>query len=214
MKVFKLNHAEKLTPADLKEAVRLLEKGEVLVIPTDTSYGLAARIDRPNALKKVFAVKGRETEKTLSMAVASLAQANKYGVISCKPKALWKAFMPGPLTLVVWSREKKLPFVRRDDGTVAIRHVPTPAVRQLLRAVGVPLTITSANRSGREDVYSLKAFQEQHKNGTLPSAFIDAGGLRKRKPSTVVSAKKGEPVAVLRRGPIASKMIFDVIENS
>lgn len=213
MMIFSLNERKKLSKADLLHASALLDKGGVLVIPTDTSYGLAARVDRPAAVKKVFALKGRSAEKSVSMVVSSQTQANLYGVISCKPKALWKAFLPGPMTLVVWSRKKKLPFLRREDGTIAIRQVPTPVVNQLLRATGVPLTVTSANRSGKDDVYSLEAFQTQYKNGTLPVGFIDAGRLKKRPPSTVVRAKKGEPVEVLRRGPISQKKIFDVIEQ-
>ena len=130
-----------------------------------------------------------------------------------RSKAIWRAFLPGPLTLVVWSKVKKLPFIRRDDNTIALRYIPTPVVNQLLRVLDVPVTITSANRGGKEDVYSLEEFKKQYKNGTLPEAFIDAGKLKKQKPSTVVSALKGEEVVVLRKGPISQKAINEAIKK-
>jgi len=207
MKIFTLQKDGKLSKGDRDEVIEIFNNHGLVVVPTDTSYGLAAKIDDEKALKKLVNVKGRQKGKTMSMVVKGQSQALVYGVVSCKPKALWKAFLPGPLTLVVWSKVKKLPLIRRDDNTVAIRSIPTPVVNQLLRKLDVPVTITSANRGGKEDVYSLDAFKKQYKNGTLPEAFIDAGKLKKRKPSTIVSALKGEEVRVLRKGPISEKQI-------
>ncbi len=214
MNVYQLQKDGKLSKSDRDEVVSILNNHGIIVMPTDTSYGLAAKIDDEKALKKLVKVKGREKGKTMSIVVKGQAQALKYGVISCNPKALWKAFLPGPLTLVVWSKVKKLPLIRREDNTLAIRFVPTPVVNQILRAIDTPVTITSANRGRKTDVYSLDEFKKQYKNGTLPEAFIDAGKLKKQKPSTIVSALKGEKVIVLRKGPVSEKQIKQAIKNS
>jgi L-threonylcarbamoyladenylate synthase len=212
MKVFSLQSDGKLSKADRDEIITFLDNHGVVVMPTDTSYGLAAKITDKQAIKKIYQLKKREATKTLSMAVSGRAQALKYGVVSCKPTSLWKAFMPGPLTLVVWAKGKAIPFITRKDKTVAIRQVPTPVVQQILRSLSVPITITSANRSARNDIYTLTAFKKQH-GSKLPVAFIDAGTLKKVKPSTIVSALKGEEVAVLRDGPIKSKQIKQALSK-
>lgn len=214
MKEYKLTKEKKLSKHDLTEVLRILSKGGVIVVPTDTSYGLAALINKKPGLEKIWKMKGRQKEKTVSMAVRGQSQALEYGVVSCKPKALWKAFLPGPLTLVVWSKKAKLPYIRRNDNTLAIRQIPTAFFKQLLRSVPVPVSSTSANLSGKKDIYSLKEFLAQWKDAKLlPDAFINAGVLPKRKPSTVVRALKGEDIVVLRKGPISEKQIREALEK-
>ena len=213
MEIIKISSGAKLNKEELSQVTKVLNKGGVIVVPTDTSYGLAARIDNQKGLEKIFILKGREKKKSISMAVRSRAQALKYCVISCKPIALWKEFLPGPLTLVVWSKKKTLPYLQREDGTIAIRQVPTAMIDQILRALPVPITITSANKSGKGDIYSLKEFKAQYKKAPFPDIFIDAGRLKKRSPSTVVSVKKSEPVYVIRKGPITEKQIMKIINK-
>lgn len=209
METLSLNSQGKLTKSDLDQVASLLKKGGTIVVPTDTSYGLAAIVTKKKGVESVFRLKQRDKSKTVSMVVASQSQALEYGVVSCKPKALWKAFLPGPMTLVVWAK-KTIPMVTRSDKTIAIRKIDTPVVNQILRSIGQPITITSANKSGKPDIYSLNEFLSQYKI-TKPDYFIDAGKLKKTKPSTIVSAKKGEPVEVLRLGPISKKRIEDAL---
>src|SRR5690606_538723 len=183
MKRFTLNKLGRLAGKDLAQVVSLLRRGEAVVLPTDTSYGLAVRVDRPGALKNAFSLKGRARAKTVSMAVRSKAQANAYGRFSNEVETLWKAFLPGPLTLVLPSRKRRFPYVRREDGTIAIRYLPTPCVKQILTKLPVPISITSANKSGMQDIYSHEQFLRQYQRGKLPAAFVDAGRLPKRNPS-------------------------------
>lgn len=211
MKIFKLQDDAKLTKQDRDEVAAILKKGGVAVVPTDTSYGLAAMVNHKKALARLFKMKGRVKEKTASMAVRGRSQALEYGVISCKPTALWKKFLPGPLTIVVASKKKNLPYVRRGDGTIAVRCVPTEVVHQLLRVLPAPVTITSANRAGKKDIYSLEDFSSMYKSGMLPDVFIDAGRLKKREPSTVVKAVKGQDIEILRPGPISKAQIFKAL---
>lgn len=213
MEVIKISRDGKLDKQDLSKVIKVLNKGGVIVVPTDTSYGLATRIDKQKGLEKVFFLKGRDKKKSVSMAVRSRAQALKYCVISCKPATLWKEFLPGPLTMVVLSKKNKMPYLQREDGTIAIRQVPTPLISQLLKALPVPVTITSANKAKKKDMYSLKEFNAQYKKAPFPDIFIDAGTLPKRIPSTVVSVKKKEPVHVIRKGPISEKQIMRALNK-
>jgi L-threonylcarbamoyladenylate synthase len=210
MNVFKLNKEKKLEKPDLQEAVSVLKKGGVVIVPTDTSYGMAALVTSKKGVAKVFKLKGRGKQKTSSMVVKSRAQALEYGRISCKPTALWKAFLPGPLTLVVEAK-KKLDYITRKDKTVGIRRIDTPVVNQLLKQLPGPLTITSANRSSKPDIYSLRQFSVQYKNKTHPEIFLDAGALKKRKSSTVVACH--DTIEVLREGPISANQISKALEK-
>lgn len=205
MEVFTLNDKKQLSQQDLQKVLALLNKGKVIVVPTDTSYGMAALINKKKAVKQVFSLKGRGKQKTSSIVVKSRSQASEYGRISCKPTRLWKAFLPGPLTLVVQSKIPKQEYIVRQGGTIAIRRIATPIVNQLLRKLSAPITITSANRSGKKDIYTLEQFCVQYKNKPKPAAFIDAGTLKKNPPSTVVAAF--DTLEVFREGPISSNQI-------
>lgn len=213
MKVFRLKQDDKLTTADLKEAAAILKRGGIIVVPTDTSYGLAALINKPASVQRVFSLKGRSSKKTVSMAVRSKAQAGRYARFSAAHEKLWKDFMPGPLTLVMDARIRKLHPLLVKNGTLAVRLVPTPAVNQLLRSIGVPITITSANKSGRGDIYSYREFMKHYKHSPLPNAFIDAGQLKRAKPSTVVRISDNGKVDILRQGPVSKAAILRAVKN-
>lgn len=204
MKVFVLNKEGRLSANDKAEIVTMLRQGQVIVVPTDTSYGLAALVSNQKAVEKVFRLKGRAKQKTVSIAVRSREQALEYGRISCKSTKLWRAFLPGPLTLVVESKIKRAYLVRHDN-TVAIRRLATKSVNQLLRDLPAPITITSANRSGKKDIYSVEQFKAQYRGKTLPDAFINAGKLPKSELSTVV--KVNDRMEIVRQGAISRKQI-------
>ena len=139
------------------------------------------------------------------MVVSGREQAREYARINAYAAKLWGAFLPGALTLVLQAKGKKIEGITRDDHTVAIRRVNVPVISQLLRKIGQPLTITSANRSGKPDVFDLKDFLRQYKGKALPDVFINAGRLPKRRLSTVVGVKKG--VIIHRLGAISEKAI-------
>ncbi|MDR0292676.1 MAG: threonylcarbamoyl-AMP synthase [Oscillospiraceae bacterium] len=130
--------------ADLREAALLLRDGGVVAIPTETVYGLAADASNPSAVARVFAVKGRPDDKPLPLLVADAADAARLCGGSMPPAAceLAERFWPGPLTLV-------LPVSGQNGPpSVAVRCPAHPASLAILRHAGVPLALTSANRSG------------------------------------------------------------------
>lgn len=208
MKIFCVDKNGRLDVEQKDAVVKILKKGGVVVLPTDTSYGLAALINKPAAVKKVFSLKGREKNKVSSIVVRSKAQALQYGRISPRITKLWAEFLPGALTLVVQAK-KKIKLVTAADDTIAIRRINTPVVNQLLKALPAPVTITSANKSGQKGIYSFKGFLAQYKQSQLPAAFIDAGDLPKGAVSTVV--KLTGKIDILRPGKIPATKIKKVL---
>ncbi len=133
-----------------QEAIARLEAGNVVAIPTETVYGLAARIDDAAALRRIFEVKQRPFFDPLIVHVADVAQAKRltrtwhevYDV-------LVETFWPGPLTLVAEKTEAVSPLITSGLDTVALRCPRHPVALQILREIHMPFAAPSANRFGR-----------------------------------------------------------------
>lgn len=124
-----------------------LREGGVAVFPTDTAYGLGARIDRPRAVRRVFGIKRRSTERTVPVLVLP-NQARRLAEFAPTERAAADAFWPGGLTLVLAARRPEgLADGLEREGTVALRVPEYPALHRVLERTG-PLVGTSANRSG------------------------------------------------------------------
>lgn len=203
MKRFIVDHRGYLSTAQVQELSRLLKRGGVIVVPTDTSYGMAALISEPKAIQSVFRFKKRSLQKVSSIVVASQRQARDYVKLSSRAKIVWSTFLPGPLTLVLPAK-KKFRLLTNDSGSIGIRRIPTHSVNQILRSVKIPFTITSANKHGLGDVYSYAEFVKQYKGSSMPAAFVDSGVLRKSKPSTVYDVQSS---TIIRKGPITEAQL-------
>ncbi len=133
----------------LDQASAILAAGGVVGVPTDTVYGLAARLDRPDAVAAVFELKGRPEGLALPVLVAGESQLDE--VVVDWPHAahvLAQRFWPGPLTLVVHAPRGIGRLVGGDGTTVGVRHPRHPLMEALLDSSG-PLAVTSANRHGQ-----------------------------------------------------------------
>jgi L-threonylcarbamoyladenylate synthase len=187
-------------PVALDLALRALENGELVVIPTDTVYGLAARPDRPGALDAVFAAKGRPAGLALPVLVAGTDQARRLGVLTVPAEQLAAAFWPGALTLVLHRQAGFGAALGGDGATVGVRMPAHLQVLRLLEAAG-PLAVTSANRSGQPTPATAAEIAEVF--GRAVAVYLDGGPSPGSVPSTVVSFVSGEPV-VLREGALPS----------
>ena len=184
------------------EVVVALRAGEVVVLPTDTVYGVAVRADAPGAAGRLADLKGRAAGQPVAVLVASIEQAGSVGVLSGWARSLAERWWPGPLTLVLPRR----PDIRWDLGapedTVGVRLPDHDLVRAVAAEVG-PLATTSANRHGEptpETAEGAAAALARH-----PVLVVDHGpctGLA----STVVDATGSAPV-VLREGPITTAQV-------
>lgn len=165
----------------------MLEGGGVVVIPTDTVYGLAARLDRPKAVDKIFKLKGRPRSKPLPILVPDIKTARMLGEFDKDALELAMKSWPGAVTIVVRTTED-VPDIGGDGTTVGLRMPDHPFTLNLLRECG-PLVATSANPSGNPTGAVLQEVLLDLGNG--PGLYVDGGMLDS--PASRVISMLGEP---------------------
>lgn len=172
----------------------VLSQGGVLLVPTETVYGLVTRYDNLAGRERIFAMKQRPAEKQLQMLAANLEMAVQAGLDpDPRLELLVHRFFPGPLTVVC----------KAGAGTIGLRIPEYPFVLELIRRIGFPLAATSANRSG-EPAAATASDALAGLRGE-PDVLVDAGMVSGRS-STVVSLLGPRP-EVLRPGPISLEEI-------
>src|SRR5688500_559494 len=138
-------------PDAIAEAARLIADGQLVAIPTETVYGLAADATNGVAVARIYEAKGRPAFNPLIVHVLDIGQADRLAELSDEAHSLAELYWPGPLTLVLPLRPGApiASLVTAGLSTVAIRAPAHPAMRELLAATGKPLAAPSANASGR-----------------------------------------------------------------
>ena len=184
----------------IRKAVEFLKEGKVIVYPTETCYALGCDATNEKACKRIFEIKKRSKEKKLPIIVANLKMAKEYAYFNKDALKLAKAFWPGPLTLLLKKKRKLSRFVGK-----GIRVSSNQIARELSKKLGKPIVATSANISGRENCYSIK---EVLKQGIKADLYLDAGKLKKVKPSTIFDVEKR---VIVRKGPISLKEIMKIL---
>lgn len=184
----------------MARAAFAIRAGNVVAIPTDTVYGLAADPFQANAVERMFAAKGRSPDAPVLLLVDSIEMA--VSLAKDLPESfhvLAKQFWPGPLTVVVEASEELPRMVTANTGRVGLRLPAAAIVQALLRAVGGPITGTSANRSGRPDCRS--AAEVEASLGSVLPLILDGGPSATTIPSTIISLWK-DSWQLIREGPI------------
>jgi L-threonylcarbamoyladenylate synthase len=184
----------------------LLDRGGVLAIPTESSYGLAADPWNPEGIARIYRLKGREGGKALPLVAADLDQVAALGVDVGSPEVVrlagvWRRALTAVLPVAPGLAPGGLPLAAAPDGTVAVRIPAHPRLRGLLAALGRPLTATSANRSGEPPVLDPDAAARLLAGED--AAVVDGGTLPGGPPSTLVRFRAGRP-EVLREGAVAA----------
>lgn len=196
------------TGTDVVYAATLLRRGELVAIPTETVYGLAANALDSNAVMKIYATKKRPTFNPLIVHVAETNDIGKYAADI--PLNMWRLaerFSPGPLTYVL-PRKAIIPDVVTGGGdTVALRVPAHPMARELLSLIDFPLAAPSANPSGYISPVTA-AHVAQELGGQIPYV-LDGGECTVGLESTVV-AFDGDRVLVLRAGGITLEALQEV----
>ena len=189
------------TDETIVEAARLILTGDVVAVPTETVYGLAADATNAAAVARIYEAKGRPSFNPLIVHVPDLAAAQTLGDFSEEALAFASEHWPGPLTLVVplKSGAGVASLVTAGLPTIGLRVPAHPAMQALLRAAGRSLAAPSANASG-----SISPTRAEHVlkslGGRIP-LIIDGGATERGLESTIV-AVTGGPVRLLRPGPI------------
>ncbi len=199
-------------PADDRECVpyaaQLLRAGQLVCFPTDTVYGIGAAASNDEAVRRLYAVKGRPPTKPLPLLVSNALEASEIAEITPVAHQLITRFWPGALTIVL----KKLPDFRSaalaKQDTVALRVPAHDLVTDIIRAVGGPITGTSANRSGSRAPVS--AAEAAFQLGEMVALVIDGGRSPGGVESTVIDLSQGAP-KIVRDGAVSRKEIESVL---
>ena len=193
---------------DINIAAQLLQAGELVAIPTETVYGLAANALAPAAVAKIFAAKGRPQDNPLIVHISSIEQAAQL-VTEFPPSAskLANAFWPGPLTIILPKAACVPDITTAGLNNIAMRVPAHPAAQALLQACGLPLAAPSANRSGSPSPTS--AQHVLHDMDGRIAAILDGGACEVGVESTVISLVD-EPI-LLRPGGVSLEQIEAVL---
>ena len=189
-------------------AAAVLQRGGVLLYPTDTTYALGVNALDPTAVERVFKIKGRSASKPIHVVVDSLEAADHYGEVSEAARTLARAFLPGPLTLVIVRRSIVPEQLVAGKHTVGIRIPHNQTCLRLARLVNFPITTTSANLSGAGDAFDASSILDQlGMAGREIDLVVDQGSLPIGPPSTVIDVSIWPPI-VIREGAIPTSQLM------
>lgn len=183
---------------NINEVVRILASGGVVLHPTDTCYGLAVDIFNRDALERLYLLKNMPLDKPVSILVNSLEMALEYGDFSDEALKIAEKYWPGALSILV-PRKSSLPdFFNKGHSHVSIRYADDDFCNAMVGDLGGPVTTTSANISGEEQLYAIDHDAEIVKKVDF---VVDSGEIEKKKPSTIIKLERGK-IDVLRQGDI------------
>jgi L-threonylcarbamoyladenylate synthase len=195
-----------LPPTDtgVDEAVRILQRGGVIIHATETCYGIACDLRSMDALKRLFDAKQRPYTQVVSALMADEEMTKRYLHVSPRAQELMDAHLPGPLTIILPSKEEGTEKIAvcpapTPPSTIGLRISSHPLASLLVHRFGFPLATTSANLHGKDNPYSLADVLAQYGEHPPLDAFIDSGELPHVPPSTVI-ALQGEEIVVHRQG--------------
>lgn len=197
-------------PSVIKEAVRVLDANGVVMYPTESSYALGANALEEAAIRRVLCAKERPSSKPIPVIVSDLGMWKKYSYFNKSAETLVKKFMPGPLTIAL---RKKLPVPDILNPFAIAARIPShPVARALVNETNYPITSTSANVSGKPPVYHVG--QVPSRLESVVDLILDAGVLRKKKPSTIVDFTVGSEPVVTREGSVPTSAVLETLEKA
>lgn len=199
---------ERYKQDEIEKIVQILKNNGVIGVPTDTVFGICARIDSKEAHDKLIAVKKRPMTKSFPVMCANKEQIKSIAIVNEVAEKLIKAFMPGPITLVLKKNKDLDDYVTNGKDTIAIRMATSETIKRLILELKSPIFMTSANQSGEPTCTSL---DEIEKNCPLLDGMVE-GNVIFSKGSTIVDCTSKE-LQILREGPITIEQIKSIAKN-
>lgn len=184
-----------------KKAIAIIKNSGIVIFPTDTAFGIGCRIDDEQAVKRLFTIRKRAETKAVPVLVSSITMAQEYlmPIPHDVSEQLMKPFWPGALTIVLESRNDKVPQLVRGGGdTLGVRIPHHKTALSLINGVGVPLIGTSANFAGEKTAYTV---EELDADLVQQVDFVVPGICKIKKASTVIDCTK-KPWKILRQGAV------------
>ncbi len=210
MKIIKCDYSKEF---DMKcqdavaTAAEDLAAGKLIVYPTETVYGIGADIYNEAAVKNLYLAKKRPFDMPLSVAVSDRAMLEKVAVLNENADKLVKAFLPGPLTIIIKKQPEVPDIVTSSSQKVGIRIPDNRFALELVKRTG-PIIATSANLHSHPDAVTVDdAINDM---GDVVDTYIDAGPCTLGKPSTIVWLMDKE-IEIVRQGAIPVEKIMEVL---
>ena len=197
-----------LEKKDIEFAAKCLSEGGLVAFATETVYGLAVVYDNESSFERLVRIKGRSLGKPFSMMVADHDDIFLYAEPNPNSEKLAAKFMPGEITLIMLGKSSLPWWVSLHTGKIGVRIPDDDYVRALIRVVGKPLLVTSANRSGQP---ALVAFDDVTREFCNDVDVIVKGKCNSSMPSTVVDTCG--KISIIRVGSISKEMILRALEE-
>ncbi len=176
----------------IKEIIEVLNKGGIIIYPTDTVYGIGCLINFPNSIEKVFEIKQRPKTNPVLIMIKNLEMLREYAEFSLKEEKILKKNIKKPVSFVIPIKQGKIPGIVNNNGnTVGVRLPNTRFLKKLFKEIQYPLITTSANISGKPFPEKFKEIDKEIlKNVDLAMKGRNLSG----KPSKIVDLKTGEVI--------------------
>ena len=202
--------AGRLSEEEIATIIDVVGRGGVICFPTDTAYGLGVDPGNTSAVDRLFAIKGRPSDKPILLLVDSVEMARKQSRETALFEELAGKFWPGPITMVVSAVPDLSERVTAGSGTVGIRWPAAPLATRLVGRLGHPLTATSANLSGEAPARSATEAVDQLADRV--DLVIDGGPSPDTSLSTLLDLTK-DPPQLLREGPLSYGDLADFLQG-
>ncbi|OGK22970.1 hypothetical protein A3D76_02710 [Candidatus Roizmanbacteria bacterium RIFCSPHIGHO2_02_FULL_37_9b] len=191
---------------EMKNALKILAQGGLVVSPSDTVYGLLVDATNEAAVKKLIQFKNRPPGKPISVFVSDFSMLQNQVIISKQQFRLVEELLPGPFTVILPSKHNVSILLESEKGTLGVRIPHYKNIIDLVKKIGKPVSATSANLSGRHPHYSVVSLMNElpEKKKKLIDFIIDAGQLPRNKPSTVIDLTSPK-IKIVRQGDIVFK---------
>ncbi|NCB34088.1 MAG: threonylcarbamoyl-AMP synthase [Erysipelotrichia bacterium] len=203
-----MNKIRRYRESEIEQLAEILRNDGTVSVPTDTVYGVCARMDSLTAQENLRELKHRPETKAFPIMCSDLEQIQSVAETDARSEKLIQALMPGPVTLILKKKEGIPDYVNGGMATLAIRMATSEAVRKLISAVGCPLFMTSANQSGEPVCTSLDEIERSCQGlGGMLEGTVTFG-----KASTIIDCSQAE-IKILRPGPIGMEEIESAIQK-
>ena len=155
---------KRYTPNQIDELADILKKDGVISVPTDTVYGICARISSENAYKKLLEVKKRPNTKNFPIMCADEEQIKSIAIVDERAEKLIHTFMPGPITLVLKKNRNIPDYINTGKDELGVRMATSKTLEKLIKKVGSPIFMTSANKTGKTICTNLDEIEKELPN--------------------------------------------------
>ena len=209
--IIKIASLDEETVRNLERAAKIIKEGGLVVFPTETVYGLGADGTNASAAKKIYEAKGRPSDNPLIIHINSPDDAKRYTYTNETYDAIAKAFMPGPITVVMRAKDNVPSETRASLPTVAVRCPSNKIANKLIELAGVPIAAPSANLSGSPS--PTKASHVTDDMMGRVDMIIDGGDCEFGLESTIVKIEDNGDLTLLRPGKITVEDLGKITKN-